>query len=493
MDLFDRVLLEPTAEELGAALREALGLACADAGLGEPLVVEGDRPELEGWDAGERNWGADPLPFAWPKEDAELGRLSAGSAAGWRFWDLGPETFLLAAWWTDRVGRKHHRVGASSERSAWLEEQMRSRREADRALALVHPDQVFFRTPPRGERRVEAACACGAVGPPAALGWMGTCCAPCHDAREAGEPPQGAGAGLLQRARSSGVGHLAFGPDGKTLAWLRSLGGLLILAPLGTGGAPARVSAPGAVWFSFAPDGDRLVVADAAGRVWEVRLDGARRLLTEGPPGGPPTYSANGSWWAVTGGEGVMLFDLPAEGRKPRREVLPSEGEAALTCLALAPNSKALAVGRPQGVERVGFARKHERGSLPLDGVPVRLAYAPDGRTLAVLQDTGDLLLWKGGDDCLALTEEETRLIVRGYASTPALAFSPDGSTLLASCARAGTLLAWDAGTGRPVAEIDWHGSPVGGLAFSPDGTLFATGDGEGAVRLWPAGVLRVG
>jgi WD40 repeat protein len=62
------------------------------------------------------------------------------------------------------------------------------------------------------------------------------------------------------------------------------------------------------------------------------------------------------------------------------------------------------------------------------------------------------------------------------------MAFSPDG-TLLAT--GGGSVRLWNPATQQPVGDPLTHDGPVHGVVFSPDGTLLATNGRDGTVRLW--------
>src|SRR5262249_29431862 len=111
-----------------------------------------------------------------------------------------------------------------------------------------------------------------------------------------------------------------------------------------------------------------------------------------------------------------------------------------------------------------------------LDGPIRRIAFAPDGRTVATAGEESVIRLWD------AATGAERRQLGGHERRVTALAFSPDGR-FLASGGPDHTGRLWDPGMGREVLRGEHDGVP-GALAFAPDGTL-ASGSLDATVRLW--------
>lgn len=63
--------------------------------------------------------------------------------------------------------------------------------------------------------------------------------------------------------------------------------------------------------------------------------------------------------------------------------------------------------------------------------------------------------------------------------------FSPDGKLVIEKRWFDGTIAVWDTETGKPVLTLEKHTLQTGSIAFSPDGTLLATGHARGGIRFW--------
>lgn len=111
------------------------------------------------------------------------------------------------------------------------------------------------------------------------------------------------------------------------------------------------------------------------------------------------------------------------------------------------------------------------------------LEFAPDGCSLASLQ-------WIDGPKLWSVSFGRWReTLVASSSRVRALAYSPN--RLLATAGSDQAVNLWDIDTGQLLARLRGHGEEIWAIAFSPDGTLIASGGRDEVVFLWPAAPPR--
>ncbi len=477
---YDRVLVQPTPQQLAEALQQA-------------VLAANERSRLR--------------LLRWPPEDLDvaLERLQR-DAEGRLQWDGGgpagdTHSAVAVAWWTDGIGRRHCRVVGRRARldPAGLENLLSPGDDARPAVWLVYPD-YFFRRHGRGRWELVALCGCGRSGAPAALGWMGDCCGACHDRREEGGTSAPAWPDPHRATLPRHHGHLLFlawSPDGRTIA-TGGAPGVVQLWDVTEGRARATLAESEEGWLlaaAFAPEGNTMITGSNRGNIalWEAGTGVPRGSFPVGGPVMCLAVAPTGRLVAAADDRGATLWDLHTgelvhEWRGSLAEV---------SCLAFAPDGRTLACGSRQGTLKVwDVERGVERARLDRAGLGVAaLAWAPDSQTLAVAlhpptrrhpgPEAGSVLLW-------GVARHRLRGQLSGHPTgTCCIAFAPDGRTL-ATGGNDRTLTLWDAASGQERVSLDWHLDRVCAVAFAPDGQTLATASFDGTAKLWPREVLSI-
>ena len=292
---------------------------------------------------------------------------------------------------------------------------------------------------------------------------------------------------LTPPASSQPVWGVAFSPDGRTLATEIGIYGRTDLWDVATGQRTATLRDPvgggRGTGVAFSPDGTTLAVIDGGDGVdlWDVTTHRLIAALTKAyDSAGSMALSPDGKMLAVEGLNGdIALWDV-TKGHL----VADLDGNAG-TSLAFAQDGQ---VG--QVLAATGAAQKTNLWNVKTGRVIATrttpdsvegLAFSPDGRTLALAESHGKVILLAA-----PTWRPIGTLAAHGAGGIDAVAFSPDGRTLAVGTAN-GRVAVWDVATWRLIATaVIPDGGTVTGVAFSPDSRTLAFGDSSVHAYLCP-------
>lgn len=289
-------------------------------------------------------------------------------------------------------------------------------------------------------------------------------------------------------AERDGVHDIQFSRDGRRLLTI-GIGGYKVWS---VARGVLLLSIPQALqrWASAAlsPDGDRLVIADAANSaaaVWDVE---SNHLLTtlDGHTGAVTTAAFNAAGTDLLLGSADGTAEIWSASFRPLQKVKSFENPPYLarflegkSTLIVARGDRAKGSAEIYDVVNDTFTRAFDGH----DGVVYDVASSRSGERLVTASADGSARLWdlRSGEFLASLAS--------GAGGIYAASFSVDGRRLLTTPehhlstgqSHAGL---WDARDGRTVAQL-MHAGPVFQSSFSPDGSLIATAGGDHLVRLW--------
>jgi WD40 repeat protein len=283
---------------------------------------------------------------------------------------------------------------------------------------------------------------------------------------------------LALRAHKGPVQSTAFTRDGKTLV-TASTDGRVRLWDLATGQQTAAVEARSPV------------VVDRDGKnLWIGRLGGLQRWNLD-----QRDWVLAGVWVChefQTSADGSVLFtaketSLRRYDFKVGKEPMTWTVQQPLTCMALAPDGKSVALAMKGG--NAAQINDASTGQV-LVGCPIHegakamsaVSFSPDGKRLATASRESTTIYIV--DPVTGKVERALEELSK--TGVAALAFSPGGKYLAASTFFQGMVVIWDAATGERVHELSTamvgeasnmdFAPPITSLAFSADGSKLAAG-----------------
>jgi WD40 repeat protein len=298
----------------------------------------------------------------------------------------------------------------------------------------------------------------------------------------------------LAEWQQDAVTHLAWAPDGKTLA----AGGKdsVTFYDANTRQIQKKLTADeGLIGFSLSPDGRYLATGSNDGSEQEGftgnisfwRLSDDVRLFSfyldhRGVSG--LTFSPNGNTFLAT----VTSKDYIDNGfvfwNAHTWEITRTMRTGGVLDAAFSPDGLFVASTPDRFAIRMwemkGSRLKYE---IPTSftGAVNSLAFSPDGKLLATGHYDGAIRLYDAASGALV-----REFITEGVIAS--MAFSPDGTLLATGESYTGNRIRlWDTASGLLLRVLQGHTHAVDSLAFSADGRLLASGSYDGVLRLWGA------
>ncbi len=286
------------------------------------------------------------------------------------------------------------------------------------------------------------------------------------------------------RASEGPVASLVYSADGTRIAGASGDEGAVWEARTGERLFTLEGHAGGVIGVAFSPDGTKLATGgyDGTARVWDART-GKQLLALTGHAGIVVLvdFSPDGTRLLTGGGDGTArVWDIAPTGGSEWLTIAESD---TLDTVEYSADGSSLLVGGFGGGWLVGSSTGERIQNLPRSWADADLSN--DGSTVAASAGGAFELSTSSGEMVRVLLDPSD-------SDVHSVAYSPNGSLIATGIGQSGVdrskAVIWDASTGRRVGAF---GGPLGRLdamdsvAFSPDGSLLAGLGGLARLRIW--------
>ena len=284
------------------------------------------------------------------------------------------------------------------------------------------------------------------------------------------------------------VFSVAFSQDGKTVA-SSSKESVRLWRTKGEEDLRSIVTHTAILDVAFSPDGKTLASGneDNTVRLWDLKTGKPlTTLIGHEDKVSNVAFSPDGKTLASVGDDTVRLWNVRTG------EHLHILSKSKYFSAAFSPDGETLATKNLGGTVRLWDTKTSElrHTFTKQKHWVIGMTFSPDGQLHALLQDKDiNRSLWdiKAGELLCSLTVPETKRNQWGAA------FSPDGSVLATGMVdktpigkRDDTVWLWDATTGEHIRTLIGHLDTITCVAFSPEGQLLASGSEDETILLWP-------
>ena len=286
---------------------------------------------------------------------------------------------------------------------------------------------------------------------------------------------------ILDKESKTGWGKVysvAYSMDGRLIACGGYYGGLIEIRMWNANGSPRRPFElnVGPNYVAFSPDGHSLAAGHHRGiYIWNIEI-GERVHTISGHNNNAyyTMFTPDGKGFAAAGSsEPLRIWDL--ETGELLKRFLPAGGQ----CGAFSPDGNLVAIaslGMIHIVDVETASRNLLRTGLDINA----LAFSPDGKTLVSSSSDATIRIWNVSTGALL---KAFKGHTKGVNSA---AYSPDGKTIVSAGANK-TVRIWNAATGALLNTLEGHTRDVNSAAYSPDSKTIVSAGNDSAVRIWNA------